>query len=263
MLLESIQYRANIVRAKHRGYFARFSWPRLCQLLLQSSGRWPAEALAVELARDAGIVQYATPVGNLWATESDRRWVGSTAVEILMGVYEHAEARLCPGAVVIDLGANLGTFTQLALDRGAAHVVAVEALPEHQECLRRSFAAEIGSGRVSLVPSPVWSEKTKVRFAGRSLCGKVGEDGVEMETVTIDEITRHLPRVDYIKADIEGAERHAVAGAMETLRKWRPKVALCTYHYPDDPVVIPALIHKGRPDYKVTFDRSRHHVYAW
>jgi FkbM family methyltransferase len=151
----------------------------------------------------------------------------------------------------------------LALDRGAAHVLAVEALPEHQECLRRSFAAEIASGRVSLVPYPVWSEKTKVRFAGSSLCGKVGEEGVEMETVTIDEITRHLPRVDYIKADIEGAERHALAGAKETLGKWRPKVALCTYHYADDPVVISALLHKFCPDYKLTFDRSRHHVYAW
>jgi FkbM family methyltransferase len=263
MLLESIQYRAHIVHAKSSGYFATCSWPRLFGLLLQSSSRWRAESLAVELARDGGIVQYATPVGNLWATESDRPWVGSTAVEILMGVYERAGARLRPGAVVIDLGANLGTFTRLALDRGAAHVMAVEALPEHQECLRRSFAAEIRSGRVSLVPSPVWSEKTTVRFSGRSLCGKVGDEGVEMQAVTIDEIVRQLPRVDYIKADIEGAERHAVAGAMETFRRWRPKVALCTYHYADDTEVIPALLRKFCPNYKMTFDFSRHHVYAW
>jgi hypothetical protein len=41
---------------------------------------------------------------------------------------------------------------------------------------------------------------------------------------------RNLPRVDFIKADIEGAECAMLLGAAETIRKYRPKMALCIYH---------------------------------
>ena len=75
----------------------------------------------------------------------------------------------------------------------------------------------------------------------------------QVETISIDDFVRenNLPRVDFIKADIEGFERYMLAGAQETLKNFVPKLALCTYHLPDDPEVMAALIKKANPKYNI------------
>jgi hypothetical protein len=50
--------------------------------------------------------------------------------------------------------------------------------------------------------------------------------------------------------DIEGSERKALAGAREVLRKFRPRMALRTYHLPDDVVVVPATVKSMVADYE-------------
>jgi hypothetical protein len=56
--------------------------------------------------------------------------------------------------------------------------------------------------------------------------------------------------VDFIKMDIEGSEREAVAGAAGTIRRHHPRMALCVYHLPDDAVVIPRLVTGISPQYR-------------
>ena len=60
-----------------------------------------------------------------------------------------------------------------------------------------------------------------------------------------------LERVDFIKADIEGAERLMLKGAQETLRRFAPKLSICTYHLPDDKEVLEALIKQANPHYVI------------
>jgi hypothetical protein len=85
-----------------------------------------------------------------------------------------------------------------------------------------------------------------------------------MQTVTLDEVveTLGLQRVDFLKADIEGAERHALMGGGATIRRCRPRVAFCVYHYPDDPEVIGNIL-RSYQDYKLVFDSSGRYVYCW
>jgi hypothetical protein len=66
-----------------------------------------------------------------------------------------------------------------------------------------------------------------------------------------------LARVDFIKADIEGAERDMLRGAAATLRDFAPKLALCTYHLLDDPEVLEHLILEANPRYKVVQFRKK------
>ena len=51
--------------------------------------------------------------------------------------------------------------------------------------------------------------------------------------------------------DIEGAEQKAIAGARETIARYRPRMALCIYHLQPDPVMVPKLVAEIVPDYRV------------
>jgi FkbM family methyltransferase len=158
------------------------------------------------------------------------------------------------GDVVIDCGAHVGVFTHMALKAGAGTVVAVEPAPANLECLRRNFAQEIVAGRVVVIPKGVWSQETTLKLsisgvnsARDSVVWSDGGGSVDIPVTTIDAIVESLglKRVDYVKMDIEGAEREALAGAQRTLAAHRPRLMLAMYHLPDDSQVLPALIRKA------------------
>jgi hypothetical protein len=74
---------------------------------------------------------------------------------------------------------------------------------------------------------------------------------------TVDALVRQfgLDRVDLIKMDIEGAEVRALRGATETIRRFRPRLAIATYHTPSDLAGVPAAVREIRSDYAVTPSR--------
>ena len=71
----------------------------------------------------------------------------------------------------------------------------------------------------------------------------------------------HIPRVDFIKADIEGSERHMLMGARRVLKEFAPKLSLCTYHLPDDPQVMREIILDANPRYRI--EERWKKMYAW
>lgn len=83
-------------------------------------------------------------------------------------------------------------------------------------------------------------------------------DGEANETGNVVKLSDHLKNVfpTYIKMDIEGAELEALKGAEETIKKCKPKLAVCVYHNPEHIWQIPFYIKKMLPDYKIYF---RHH----
>lgn len=164
-----------------------------------------------------------------------------------------------PGDIVLDCGGHVGVFTHTALTRGAAKVIAVEPDPVNAECFRRNFAPEIASGRVVLVQKGVWSKAGKMQLQrGKQNSGSstlvLGEGGasVEVDLVTIDAMLLELgvPCVNYVKLDIEGAEREALAGGMQMLQRCKPRLMMDSYHLPDDPHILPALLLKANPAYQ-------------
>jgi hypothetical protein len=75
----------------------------------------------------------------------------------------------------------------------------------------------------------------------------------KIKLTTLDNFVheQNLGKVDFIKADIEGAERDMLKGAGGVLKEFAPKLALCTYHLPDDPEMLESLIKDANPNYRV------------
>jgi FkbM family methyltransferase len=164
-----------------------------------------------------------------------------------------------PGDIVLDCGGHVGTFTNKALQRGAAKVVAFEPDPVNAEAFRRNFKNEIAEGRVVLVEQGVWSSKGEMTLTiGTTNSGTdsmvlnlPSQQSIQVGVDTIDAFAKqlNLAKVDFIKMDIEGAEREALKGAFGTMAKYHPRLMIDSYHRPDDMQVLPALIHQAWSGY--------------
>lgn len=73
-----------------------------------------------------------------------------------------------------------------------------------------------------------------------------------ISVTTLDDYFNNLEdKPTFIKMDIEGAELNALMGGEKIIREYKPKLAICVYHKPEDMLQIPQLIVSYRPDYKI------------
>jgi FkbM family methyltransferase len=210
---------------------------------------------------DNELEHWDTPRGHFWTPATMTSFFEILAEQEL-GIYGRGESRVRAGDVVLDCGANVGVFTAEALAAGARLVVAVEPVPRKVECLRRTFREEISSQRVILCAKGVWHEEATLPmsvFRDSVLDSFVIGDHIEdrawrmdLPVTTIDSLVAELglERVDFIKMDLEGADRNALRGAMMTLREHRPRMAIATEDLPDDYRVLPPLVQSAWSGYR-------------
>lgn len=135
---------------------------------------------------------------------------------------------LRPGAIVLDVGANIGTYAiPIARIVGpSGRVVAFEPNRPTRACLRQNLRLN-RIGHVTLVPHAVGAQvgRAQLVVTERNL-GEVHlapvktAGGAHVSVTTLDaEVARlGLRRVDFIKIDVEGHELAALRGAQELLR---------------------------------------------
>ena len=207
-----------------------------------------------------GLWLYETPGGPVWFPGDGAGAIGLDLAEQRRDIYSQRGVGVRPGDVVMDVGANVGLYARKALQAGAAKVIAIEPVPANVECLRRNLKSEIDAGRVVVVAKGAWDKDDVLEMnvypdnmAGATFVGSRDEPGhkLQLPLTTLDKIAAGLglERVDFIKMDIEGAERQAVRGAAALIRQHKPRMALCVYHLPDDPVVISREVLALRADY--------------
>ena len=87
----------------------------------------------------------------------------------------------------------------------------------------------------------------------------VGKGDKRCRVEALDEYVRSrgLSRLDFVKMDIEGAEMGALQGASASITKWKPRLAICLYHRPQDMWEIPLYIKSLNSEYEFSV---RHHT---
>ncbi len=127
--------------------------------------------------------------------------------------------RLAPDSVVVDIGAHVGSFSYLALTRGAASVVAYEPEASNHQRAEANLASFGSRARVrraavwrSDTPAarlPFWASGDQANTGGGSVIWDTNDlfvDAIAFDTV-IDEASEHGRRqVSLVKIDCEGAE---------------------------------------------------------
>lgn len=113
--------------------------------------------------------------------------------------YNRFGVRIEEGDVVLDCGANVGIFSQYALDMGASQVFAYECDEPHFNCYKEN----------------VVDDRAKCTM------GFVGHGNYDLEKI----LWQHQAvRIDFAKVDIEGAEwemfKHMRVEDLKRVRKW-------------------------------------------
>jgi FkbM family methyltransferase len=135
-----------------------------------------------------------------------------------------------PGAIAIDVGANIG-LTSIIMARRLSRVLAFEPSPPNLDLLRRNLAlndldnveviAAAVSNRAGALAFHVAEFGPGSQVVSEGHFGR-GAPTIEVRSVRLDSFG--FPRIDFIKIDVEGHEPEVLAGARTLLERDRPLI---------------------------------------
>lgn len=117
-----------------------------------------------------------------------------------------------------------------------------------------------GNPNVLISPAGLWSSTGNIYFSVSGFSSRIidqlpenasSENYIAIPVISIDQWVREqgIKKIDFIKMDIEGAELEALRGAVHTLKRDRPQLAICIYHKPEHFFQIPLFLAEHLPDY--------------
>ncbi len=166
----------------------------------------------------------------------------------------------------IDAGAYTGdTARKFIAD--CQHAKIVHAIEPDRKNFKKLAAYAESETMAHVIPHNfgAWNEPSVTEF---SVCGSRNsainiQNRKKTEPVrlnTIDSLA--ITDADYIKYDVEGAEKEALIGSVSTISASAPDLLLSLYHRSEDLFVLPLLLHELFPDYKMYLRRFAY-VPAW
>jgi FkbM family methyltransferase len=136
------------------------------------------------------------------------------AQKVLRGEYDVPYQHAHP--VILDIGANIGSFAAWAIERWpGCFVHAYEPLPSNFEILRRNLG-HLEGARIALYPLAIGDPRRTRLFLGQNNCGEasffdLGEQTGESVAVETKE-PGILPKAEILKLDAEGSEIEILEG---------------------------------------------------
>jgi FkbM family methyltransferase len=203
----------------------------------------------------------------------DRSIVEYVDQYMMEGPYAYADgkfdATVKKNDTVIDVGAWIGDFSAYAASKGAK-VYSFEPVKSLFDLLCKTEKLNSdGQGKIYPVQKGLGNINgdmsisiDKENSGSNSIITPVGSETEKITITTLDKFVEEnkLDKIDFIKADVEGAERDMLRRASNGLKTFALKLAICTYHLPDDSEVLEKIILETNPDYRVV--HLRHKLFA-
>lgn len=157
-----------------------------------------------------------------------------------------------PGDVAIDAGAFDGETARDFLWCGAKVYSFEMDEKNYQKC--KELGDRIG---FKVENKGLWSRHDFVSYEENGAASSMIASGGDCKAEVIDldswAMANNIPRIDFIKMDIEGVELEALQGAKRIISTCKPRLAICAYHKLDHLYVLQQYIKSLRPDYEFAF----------
>jgi FkbM family methyltransferase len=162
-------------------------------------------------------------------------WDGPGFLQVIAREYGRFGER---GTTILDLGANIGSFSIYCASQGAWRVLAVEPVPSTMQRLKANLDLNKGICAEVIIPLEVaaYDRETSLvidaydpdNMGGTALTrleGRVIEPAHKVQATPIDQFQWLMgDAVSLVKIDCQGCDGAAIVGLGHTLRRYRPAV---------------------------------------
>jgi FkbM family methyltransferase len=156
--------------------------------------------------------------------------------------------------VFVDCGAYTGDTLQEFLENyndNFQQYIAFEPDPVSFGKLKEHVNSLQCADKIKLFQAALSDFETTLRFdADGGVSSAVSQTGTEQVSAVPMDAALNGVSVSFIKLDVEGFERNALLGAIETIERCRPVLAVCVYHMLDDIWQLPLLLEQLCHNYK-------------
>lgn len=170
----------------------------------------------------------------------------------------------------LDLGAYNGDTVQEFLELTEASFKRIVAVEPDRRNFRKlctymdGLKAKGLTGTLEAVEKGIGREEGVLGFSDSGGRQSTFADEVNKKQVAVTTIDSLSGAVgfSYIKLDVEGMEKEALAGGARTIACWSPKLFVAAYHFDVDIFALPILLWQLQPDYRI-YLRKHPYVPAW
>ncbi len=182
---------------------------------------------------------------------------------IISNQYSYKDCIVEKGDFVIDAGGCWGDTALIFAKKtgNTGKVFTFEFFKDNLDILKANFSYNKNLAKnIILTEQPLY-DKSNIYLYLNHACADITtltekkNNSNKYKTISIDDFVKNnkVKKIDFIKIDIEGCELKALYGAINTLKTYKPKLAIASYHKYDDYYEIPKFLNELDIGYKFYF----------
>jgi FkbM family methyltransferase len=198
------------------------------------------EISSIEIIAGEGVIFKTLPHGvKLFCKENDKR---SAPFEIMnFDEYEKGDSFMIHRLIgkdftVFDIGANIGWYSMnIAKQIETGNIICFEPVPQTFGLLKKNIQINgfknieinnLGLGEKEGEHIFYVSQNTSVSSSSANITQDANSNQISCKVTTLDKFVseKSIPKIDFIKCDVEGAELFVYKGGLETINKFKPIV---------------------------------------
>ncbi len=182
---------------------------------------------------------------------------------IIHNQYIYKDCKIEKDDFVIDAGGCWGDtsliFSSMVGDKGK--IFTFEFFEDNLNILKENFSCNrLLAKNIILTEQPLYNKSNEILYLNHACADittltEIKNGSYQYKTISIDDYVKDnkIEKIDFIKMDIEGCELKALHGAVKTLKKYKPKLAIAAYHKYEDYYEIPKFLNELNVGYEFYF----------